>query len=508
MIEIGKNIIFKDKNIMKQDIIGTENYQNQFTINPTYVVDPFQSQVDNSLSWKNRSSVLSEPQEQPTFNTNTYNSNNGYGLVNAGKAVSEAAGETPFLDTAPLGGNNWGADMIKAPTAWQNGYTGEGVIVAVLDTGVDYNHNDLNSNIWINTKEIAGNGIDDDGNGFIDDIRGWNFDSNNNNVLDDNGHGTHVSGTIAAKNDGNGVTGIAYNSQIMAIKVLDESGSGSYLSIANGIRYAVDNGANVINLSLGGNNGNSTLKSAIEYANNNNVIVVMAAGNEGASQPSYPARYADNFGLAVGAVNQNTQLTDFSNRAGSQEIKYVTAPGDDIYSTIPDNKYANYSGTSMATPHVAGVAALMLSANPNLTATQVRDIIINTADNSTNPQEPNQPSNPSPSPFPFPIDLFPFGLIDIGSQLPNIGSGFPDFGSFPIGFQNQSTETFPTVVVSVSDNKSVLEFGDIETSQLQQVENFSYYSGNERWVLRNYDSNIKSSVFAEQTENFEPKDFF
>ncbi|TAE61319.1 MAG: peptidase S8 [Nostocales cyanobacterium] len=487
---------------MKQDISGPLNPSHQFTINPNYSVNSFQTEVDSSISLKNHSSSPSQLQEKSAFNTNTYNSNNGYGLVDASKAVSKAAGENPYIDAAPLGGNNWGADMVKAPAAWQNGHTGQGIIVAVLDTGVDYNHNDLNSNIWVNTKEIAGNGIDDDGNGFIDDVRGWNFDSNNNNVLDDNGHGTHVSGTIAAKNDGNGVTGIAYNSQIMAVKVLDESGSGSYLSIANGIRYAVDNGANVINLSLGGNNGNNTLKSAIEYANSKNVIVVMAAGNEGASQPSYPARYADNFGLAVGAVNQNNQMSDFSNRAGSQEIKYVTAPGESIYSTVPNNQYATYSGTSMAAPHVAGVVALMLSANPNLTATQVRDILINTADNSANPQQPNQPLNPSPSPFPFPIDLFPIGLIDIGSSFPNIGSGFPDLGSFPVGFQTESTVTFPSVIVSVGDNKLGLEFGDIETSQVKSIEQFSYDNN-----IRYYDSYVQSSVFTAATEDYQLRDF-
>ncbi|MFN9955568.1 MAG: S8 family serine peptidase, partial [bacterium] len=117
----------------------------------------------------------------------------------------------------------------------------------------------------------------------------------------------------------------------------------------------VDNGANVINLSLGGNSGNNTLKSAIEYASSKGVIVVMAAGNNGEATPSYPARYADKSGIAVGAVDQNNQLTDFSNRSGSQEIKYVTAPGKEVYSTIPNNQYASYSGTSMAAPHVAGV---------------------------------------------------------------------------------------------------------------------------------------------------------
>ncbi|MBD2295708.1 S8 family serine peptidase [Anabaena sphaerica FACHB-251] len=438
---------------MKFDI--QENFSSPKELNITSVlpVDSFHTQVDSSLSWGSRSSYSQQETNEPTATTNSYNSNNGYGLVNAGTAVSKAAGVSPYPDAPKLGGNNWGADMVNAPTAWQNGHTGQGIIVAVLDTGVDYNHEDLNDNIWTNTKEIAGNGIDDDGNGYIDDIQGWNFDNNNNNVLDNNGHGTHVSGTIAGENNGSGVTGVAFNSKIMAVKVLDQNGSGSYGNIANGIRYAVDNGADVINLSLGGNASNNTLKSAIEYAGNKGVIVVMAAGNDGGSTPSYPARYAYDSGIAVGAVNKSNQLTDFSNRSGSQEIKYVTAPGEDIYSTVPNNQYANYSGTSMAAPHVAGVVALMLSANPNLTEGQVRDIITSTAENDPNPQQPSQPSNPMPSlpfPFPIPIDLLPFGLIDIGS-------------AFPIGFQAQSTIPLPPIVLSVGNNNLKLSFGDFGT---------------------------------------------
>ncbi|MBD2437125.1 S8 family peptidase [Nostoc sp. FACHB-110] len=318
-----------------------------------------------------------------SVSTKSYSSTNGYGLVNAAAAVAKAAGKSTFADVANLGGNNWGADMVKAPEAWSKGYTGKGVVVAVVDTGVDYNHEDLKNNIWTNTKEIAGNGIDDDGNGYIDDVQGWNFANNNNNTLDKNGHGTHVSGTIAGQNNNYGVTGIAYDAKIMPVKVLNDSGSGSYSAIASGIYYAVNNGANIINLSLGGSFSNSTLQNAIEYANSKGVVVVMAAGNDGASQPDYPARYAKNTGIAVGAVDKNKNLADFSNRSGSNQLAYVTAPGVSVYSTVPNNQYATYSGTSMATPHVAGVVALMLSANRSLTPAQVRQIITETAEGDT-----------------------------------------------------------------------------------------------------------------------------
>ncbi|MDD1414198.1 S8 family serine peptidase, partial [Dolichospermum sp. ST_con] len=411
---------------MSFDISQNLSSQKEINYTPISPVNSFQNPIDNSINWgKHSSSSPDHLETNPSIaSNNSYNSNNGYGLINAGLAVSNAVGESPYADVPDMGGNNWGADLIKAPEAWQRGYTGKGIVVAVLDTGVDYNHEDLKNNIWSNSKEVAGNGIDDDANGYIDDVQGWNFDTSNNNVLDNNGHGTHVSGTIAAENNDIGVTGIAYNSRIMPVKVLDANGSGAYGNIAKGIYYAVDNGANVINLSLGGNSSNNTLKSAIEYAGKKGVIVVMAAGNDGDSMPSYPARYAYNSGIAVGAVDKNNNLANFSNRSGSKEITYVTAPGVDVYSTVPNNQYALYNGTSMAAPHIAGVVALILSAMPNLTEIQVRQIIISSSENSTNPQ----PTAPTPSPglqmpslFP-PLDsFFPLqfiNLINKGSQLP------------------------------------------------------------------------------------------
>lgn len=483
-----------------------QNISSQQEINYTAIsqANPLENPTDNSISWGNHSNSSQHNLEanSPIASNTSYNSNNGYGLVNAGLAVSKAAGVSPYTDAPNLGGNNWGADLIKAPTAWNNGYTGQGIIVAVLDTGVDYNHQDLKNNIWSNAKEIAGNGIDDDGNGYVDDVQGWNFDSSNNNILDNNGHGTHVSGTIAAENNSIGVTGIAYNSKIMPVKVLDANGSGSYSSITKGIYYAVDNGANVINLSLGGNSCKDTLKSAIEYASNKGVIVVMAAGNNSDALPSYPARYAYNSGIAVGAVDKNNNLADFSNRSGSQEITYVTAPGVDVYSTIPNDQYANYNGTSMAAPHIAGVVALMLSANPNLTDIQVRQIIISTSANSTNPPDPTTPTQPGlkmPSFFP-PLDsFFPLELINIVSKLPLV-------------LQSQSPSSIPlaSVIVSISsENQLKLRFDNLETSPTRQ----SSYSNEKpinpfliQLTLHYYDSpasnNLKNSIENQDDENF------
>ncbi|MDF5707130.1 MAG: S8 family serine peptidase [Nostoc sp. S4] len=311
-----------------------------------------------------------------------YSSINGYGLINASAAVAKAIGQPTFSGIPDLGGNNWGADLIKAPEVWTKGYTGQGVVVAVLDTGVDHNHPDLSTNIWTNSREIPDNGIDDDGNGYIDDFYGWNFIDNNNNTLDVYGHGTHVAGTIAGVNNDFGVTGIAYNAKIMPVKVLGDDNQGTYPAITQGVYYAVNNGAKVINISISATVGDSDLETAIQYATSHGVIVVMAAANSGDSTPLYPAYYALNWGLAAGAVDSNNNLADFSNRAGSDSnMAYVTAPGVSVYSTLPNGTYGYYNGTSMAAPHVAGVAALMLSANSSLTASQVRQIITQTAVN-------------------------------------------------------------------------------------------------------------------------------
>ncbi|MFN6537120.1 MAG: S8 family peptidase [Nostoc sp. EkiNYC01] len=376
------NNLFANKTLNTNSIssLDTFNTKDNYSLNLSRHSSYNSADADMHLLKKNNSKISTKNTANSSGN---YNSTTGYGLINAAAALAKVTGQNTFADVPDLGGNNWGADLVKAPEVWAQGYTGKGVVVAVVDTGVDYNHEDLRNNIWTNAKEIAGNGIDDDGNGYVDDNYGWNFSGNNNNTLDGNGHGTHVSGTIAGENNNYGVTGIAYDAKIMPVKVLNDSGSGSYSSIAKGIRYAVDNGADVINLSLGGAYSNRTLESAINYASSKGVVVVMAAGNDGDSSPDYPARYASKSGIAVGAVDRNNNMADFSNRSGTSQISYVTAPGVNVYSSVPNNQYDTYSGTSMAAPHVAGVVALMLSANPNLTDAQVRQIVTETAGNST-----------------------------------------------------------------------------------------------------------------------------
>jgi subtilisin family serine protease len=278
-----------------------------------------------------------------------------------------------------LNGVFWGLDRLGAPEVWAAGVTGRGVTVAVVDTGVDYNHIDLDANIWSNSREIAGNGIDDDRNGFVDDIRGWDFVDNDNTPMDLNNHGTHVAGIIAAENNGIGQIGVAYNARIMPVRVLDARGSGSYTGVANGIRYAANNGAQVINLSLGGSTASTVLLDAIRYATSRGSVVVMAAGNDGGANPGYPGAYASEVGIAVGAIDANGNLAGFSNRSGTTTKDYVTAAGVNVFSTLRGNQYGYMSGTSMATPQVAGAVALLRSYAPGLSASQVETLISTSA---------------------------------------------------------------------------------------------------------------------------------
>lgn len=289
-----------------------------------------------------------------------------------------------FPDVAYYGGaNDWNLNSINAPEVWAQGYTGAGVTVAVVDTGVDMSNPELSNQIWVNVGEIAGNGIDDDHDGYVDDVHGWDFASNDSNPTDQNGHGTHVAGIIGADANGTGNTGVAPNATIMPVRVLDANGSGTLSAVAAGIRYAAQHGADIINLSLGGG-FSSVIQTAIQYAQSLGVLVVAAAGNESASTPSYPARFAASLNnvISVGAYSSSNSIASFSNDVGSSGAVQVDAPGVSIYSTYLNDRYASLSGTSMATPHVAGLAALALSANPNLTAVQLRNVIVNGANHT------------------------------------------------------------------------------------------------------------------------------
>ena len=284
--------------------------------------------------------------------------------------------EPDFIVTADVVPNDpsyhklYGMDKISAPQAWDENIDCSSVVVAVIDTGVDYNHPELASNIWTNPGEIPNNGIDDDGNGFIDDMHGWNFVNNSNDVMDDNGHGTHVSGTIGAVgNNGTGVAGVAWNVKIMPIKTLNSSGQGYVSDSIKAVQYANLMMVPISNNSYGGGDYSSFFADAI---NEGDTLFVAAAGNDGTNndyQPHYPSNYECANILSVASTDEYDQLSYFSNY-GSDTV-HIAAPGSAIYSTLPHNSYGYLSGTSMATPHVTGAAAVIKASEPTLTSAEI-----------------------------------------------------------------------------------------------------------------------------------------
>jgi subtilisin family serine protease len=257
----------------------------------------------------------------------------------------------------------YGMRKISAESAWDMNTGSDAVIVAVTDTGVDYNHPDLSENMWRNPGEIAGNNIDDDGNGYVDDVFGIDTHEKDSDPMDDHGHGTHCAGTIGAKaNNGVGVAGVNWNVKIMALKFLGAGGGGSTLDAIKLIDYAVENNAKVINASWGGYYASDALRQAIARAERAGVIFVAAAGNSASNndeRPHYPSSFDLSNVLAVAATDSDDNLAYFSNYGASAVD--IAAPGHNILSTFPGGQYKFLSGTSMAAPHVAGLAALVIS---------------------------------------------------------------------------------------------------------------------------------------------------
>jgi thermitase len=246
----------------------------------------------------------------------------------------------------------WGPQKVQAPQAWDVTKGSSSVKIAIVDTGVQYDHPDLSGKVTL----------------------GYDFVDNDNDPYDQNGHGTHCAGIAAAvTNNSRGIAGMAPNASILAVRVLDANGSGTLDDVASGIQYAADQGAKVISLSLGSSAGSTTLKNAVDYAWNHGAVVVAAAGNNSSSAPSYPAYYSN--AIAVASTDSSDNLSYFSNYGSWVD---VAAPGSSIYSTYLGSTYATLSGTSMATPHVAGLAGLL--ASQGRSNSQIRAAIQNTAD--------------------------------------------------------------------------------------------------------------------------------
>jgi len=294
-----------------------------------------------------------------------------------------------MMPNDPEFGKLWGmhsasnAGDIDAPEAWDM-YTGSGgsnIIVAVIDTGIDYNHEDLQNRMWVNPGEIPNNGIDDDGNGWIDDVHGIDLVGNDGDPMDDNSHGTHCAGTVAAAgNNGVGVAGVALQGvRLMAIKFLSASGSGSTSDVAIALDYAVAHGAKITSNSYGGGGSSSVIRAAIQRAEEAGILFFAAAGNAGTDNdinPHYPANYDVPNVVSVAASQENGNLASFT--CFGENTVHVAAPGSGIYSTEPSQSYGYKSGTSMAAPMVSGLAALIWLYRPALTHTEVRLVIEST----------------------------------------------------------------------------------------------------------------------------------
>ena len=301
-----------------------------------------------------------------------------WGMAKEGCGICDPGFQTPNID---------------ATKAWDITTGSDDVVAVVLDTGVDLAHPDLAANAWVNPREIAGNGVDDDGNGFVDDVNGWNFyDGTNSTFVNANQdyHATHVAGSIGAVgNNGLGVTGVAWHVKLMSLKFLGgPQGKGSTSNAVKGIYYAIDmrsRGVNVrvINASWGGGSDSQLLRQAISDANNAGILFVCAAGNAGNNiddDPEFPASYAPDFPntISVGAVSAGGSLASFSN-VGHHSVS-LAAPGVQIYSTYPQGGYTYLQGTSMSTPYVSGIAVLLWSHEPSLTPAEVKQRIIDTSE--------------------------------------------------------------------------------------------------------------------------------
>ena len=305
-----------------------------------------------------------------------------YAEPNYSYEMTASPNDPMFAETWSLGltatdGQNSG---IGTPRVWNLTTGSPNVTVAVVDSGVDAAHPDLAGNMYTNSGEIGGNGLDDDGNGLVDDARGWDFVADDNDPNDENGHGTHVAGTIGARgNNASGVAGVNWNVRLMPLRVLDAAGSGWTSDVAAAFAYAGRKGVDVVNASLAGTSPSVAVLTAIQESPN--TLFVVAAGNSGTNvdaTPSYPCSYPLPNVVCVAATDQANKLSSYSNY-GVAGVD-LAAPGDGILSTWPGGTYMEMTGTSMATPHVAGVAALLQARHPEASSTTIREAILGGAE--------------------------------------------------------------------------------------------------------------------------------
>jgi thermitase len=279
-----------------------------------------------------------------------------WGLKNTGRNEPDRSGSSTTTERGVAGAD------VNAEEAWKISKGSRDIVIAVIDTGIDWRHEDLVSNMWVNSGEIPGNGIDDDGNGYIDDIYGWNAISNTGNAMDGNGHGTHCAGTIGATHGNGGIAGVMADVKLMAIKFLSDSGSGSLADAIKAIDYGTKMNVDIMSNSWGGGGFSQALFDSIKAASDRGIIFTAAAGNSSSNndvRANYPSNYETENMVAVAAHAHTDQLASFS--SFGRRTVHVAAPGRNILSTVPNDRYAVFSGTSMATPHVSGVLGLLLA---------------------------------------------------------------------------------------------------------------------------------------------------
>jgi len=406
-----KNSYASNKVIVKYTSNQISNAQKRLTRTKLNIQSFARTQKENVEIW-----TLSETQGNTTQKENSIRE-----FINNAKTTLEGIEyiEPDFAYDAQINPNDpsfplqWGlentgqtggtqnSDMML-PQAWELHTGSKRIIVGVIDTGVDFLHDDLAPNIWQNLAEDADNdghtiefinnqwvldpgdldNIDADGNGYVDDLVGWDFVNDDNNPLDDNNHGTHVAGSIGARgNNGKGITGVNWDTQIMVLKAFDAEGTGGLTNIVEALAYARAMGAHITNNSWGGSAYSQALFDEIDANRNEGQLLIAAAGNIGSNNdntPIYPASYEIDNIISVGSSDHNDQLSSFSNY-GLMTVDLL-APGSDIYSTLPNNQYGSLSGTSMAAAHVSGVAALLWSYMPNKSPKSIKTRILNATD--------------------------------------------------------------------------------------------------------------------------------
>lgn len=377
----------------------------------------------------------------------------------------------------------WGMKKIHAPEAWEINTGSSEVVVAVIDSGIDFTHPDLAANMWRNPGEIENDGIDNDGNGFVDDIHGWGYvwgEESFNRVLDSNGHGTHIAGIIgAAGNNHLGTTGVNWNVKLMAIKAMNNGGEGYITDLIKAIEYARMMGAPIINNSYGSFDYSQAQKDAISATD---ALFVVAAGNSAMNNdntPCYPASYGLPNIISVAATARDDALTDTSNY-GKTSV-HIAAPGKDIFSTTPVGTYSVLSGTSMAAPFVAGTAALLLADNPDMNAQELKSRLIESVDpvpalankvssgGRLNVYRALNPSAPAMTPY--------------VPELPPEPLPFEGFAGGDGSYANPYQVSTPAQLNAVREysGKQFIQINDIDMTYDTQNPNGAYYDETSGW---------------------------